>query len=303
MALERKQIMFGVQAIVPYHRTGPNKGRPYGLSEVVGSAGLELAGEVMSLTGGSNRYPWQTAHGFIEPKIALTAKEFPSFFYELFLGVSPAVKDASGGLIEEISNVVGSGLFDATGKLVRGISITDANNLKYGTYLVVYNAGGPSINVFASASIDNNLGDSPTVFADGFLKINETALAVAQGADINIAQLGVTLDVATTAEGFDATSANDGDSFMFTLIPPSGYYRDMVVGRSQDRFPEFGLYMYSEKGGDNSAMVIDAFKCKANGLPHTMGEKAFTEAEINIVPSQDGDRGVCRFRNIIREAA
>lgn len=298
MARELKQIMFGIKAIVPYNRQTL---KPYGIAEVVGSGGLDLTGEVIALQGGSSRYPWQNAHGFIEPKITINFKEFPSFLYNIALGVTPEIKAAADGLIENTANVVGSGLFSATGKIIREINITDKSNLKFGKYIVQYNAGGPSIDVFASSDIDAGLGNSPLTLFDDFLKINEMPIDVAQGADIAIPQLGVTLDVATTAEGFDATAADDGDSFAFEIIPPSDFYRDVVIGKAQDLFPDFGLYMFAEKGGDLSALFIDAFKCKMNGLPHTLTEKAYSEGEVTIMPARDGDRGVARFISLIRK--
>ena len=300
MAREGKKITFGVKAIAPYYRSGPNRGKVYGMAEVVGSGGLDLTGEVLALQGGASRYAWEIAHGFTEAQMTINFKERPTFLYEVALGVTPTIKSASDGLIENIANVQGTGLFDATGKLIRSVDISDKGNLKFGKYVVQYNAGGPSVDVFANGNIDAGLGNVPLELFDDFLKINEMPFAVAQGQDIVIPQLGVTLDVATTAEGFDATSAEDGDSFAFELIPPSVAYRDTVIGRAQDKFPDFGLYMFGEKGGELSALFIDVFKCKMNGLPHVLTEKAYTESEVTIMAARDGDRGVARMIDLVR---
>lgn len=294
---ELKQIIFGIQAIVAYDR---KTGIPYGMAEVVGSGGIDFSGEVLPLQGGASRFAWQNAIGFTESKITINLKEYPSFLYNLALGATPTISDATNGLVQGIANKVGTGLFDAAGKLVRAVSITDKANLKYGKYIAVYNSGGPSLDIYASGSIDRRLG-IPIEFFGDTLKITETPLAVAQGADIAVPQLGITLDIATTAESFDATAANDGDSFEFEIVPPAEYFREIVIGRNEAVAPAFGVYMYGERGDDLSAIVIDAFKCKMNGLPHNLTEKSYSESEVTIMPALDGDRGIARFINIIRQ--
>lgn len=346
MALSPRISRFSIKGVAPYDRA---TGIPYGVAEVIGSGGLDLTGEMVSLQGGASRYPWNNAHGYVEPKMTINFKEFHNFLYQLCLGVTPTSKDATEGLIENFKNI-GEG--NTLANIYSGATIGDKANLKYGTYTgkitttITTLAKGTSeefdagdklyfdstndvltktstnnefrgyatedaamsanmakvtsgeLNVYASTDIDAQRGTVLTLF-DDFLRINEDPIVIQDGTNVALEQIGVSLTALTSAGGFDLNAVTNGSTFSFDIIPPSTYYREVIIGKSSDTFPEFGMYMYAERGEGYSAMFIDAFKCKANGLPMNLTEKSWQESEISIMPVTDGARGVCRVVDII----
>ena len=291
--MDPKIFHFGVKSIAPYDRA---TGKPLGFAEVVGSGGLELAGEMVTLQGGSNRYPYENAHGFIEPKITVNCKEFPSWLYSLVLGATPTNPAIGSGLVRNIENTKGTTL--QSDAAINGVTISTPGEVKFGKYTVVFNAAGPSVDVFISSDVDSSRGAMPLALYDNFLKINENPLMLAQDNDIVIPNIGTTLGVAAAAD-FDLANAADGDAFTFELVPQSEYFREVIIGRNEDAFPVFGLYMYAEKVQGGATMFIDCYKVRANGLPHTLTEKAWSESEISFMPVQDGARGVARIQDLV----
>ena len=66
------------------------------------------------------------------------------------------------------------------------------------------------------------------------------------------------------------------------------------------RFPVFGMYAVSENIRGSSLCLIDCFKCKANGLPQAFNEKSWSESELSIMPLIDGNRGVAKITDLVR---
>ena len=192
--LDPKIISFGIKSIAAYDRKTKV---PFGFAEVIGSGGIDLTGEVATLQGGASRFPWQNAHGFIEPKITVAMKEFPSFFYNLALGAKPVItRDNEAGLVRDIKNVTGTSLFGDS-KFITGITIADKTNLKFGKYTAVMN-DMDQLNIYASGDIDAGVGSEELRLYDNFLRINENPLAVASSSggsdnDISVEPLGISL--------------------------------------------------------------------------------------------------------------
>lgn len=297
MAIDPKIIHFGIKQIAPYDL---KTGIPYGFADVIGSGGVELSGEVVTLQGGANRFPWQNAHGFIEPKVTVNIKEFPSFFYNIMLGATPTLLEAANGLVHGEENVTGTSAYGAAGSIT-SVDIKTAADLKFGRYLVVIvdNAGDGNdargVNIYASGDIDAGLGSNELLLFDNFLRITENPIELTDGGKIDVPQLGIAL---TAAADVDASGLEVGDSFRFEIVPATEFAREVIIGLPNQSFLDFGMYMFAERGGGLSTMFIDCYKCKGNGFSHTLTEKAYSESEVTIMPVQDGRRGVCRFVDI-----
>ena len=291
--LSPKILRFGIKAIVPYSR---ETGRPFGFAEVVSSGGLELSGEMVTLHGGSNRYSYDSAHGYIEPKMTVNVKEFPSWLYNLMLGATPSTIDVSAeGQVRNINNRKGTSLQSTSA--VTGVSVLATKNadLKFGRYAVVAKTA-TTLEVFASSDVDAGEGATTLTLQNDFLKIHETDYALANNTDIEIPELGVQLDV-----GADVSDVVVGDSFTFDILPKAKYAREVTIGKNTDKFPVFGVYAFSENIKGTSLTMINCFKCKANGLPQAFNEKSWSESELSIMPLIDGANGVAEITDIVRD--
>lgn len=287
-----KVLRFGIKAVAPYNR---ETRVPYGVSEVVASGGLELAGEMVSLHGGGNRYSYDAAHGFIEPKMSITTKEFPSWLYTLMLGAAPETTDVKdSGIVRNIMNRKGTSL--QSDDAITGVTVTTNANLKFGRYTVVATSA-TTIDIYAATDVDAGEGAKASFLAlfDDQLKITKSSLDLQDGKNLEIATLGVTLEVAASVSG-----VTQGDSFTFDIVPKADYFREVTIGKNTDGFPVFGMYAISENIKGSALCLIDCFKCKANGLPMAFNEKSWGESELSIMPLIDGDLGVASITDLIR---
>ena len=277
MAREQN-FYFGVQAIVPYNRTN---NQPYGFAKVVGKADFNLAGELVKHRGGSNRYNLAVEDGFIESTASIGIKEYPDWAYNLFLGKTPSVVDVSSAAVD---NLRGSSDLNA---LISGVEISSINgaNVKFGSWTIrVVDPATPSIDVYALGDVDQNRGMPFSYANDGSLKINSAPIALSDAA-VEIAELGLTLTVTTTAP------APDISSFLsFETFPQGRYARKVRIGGENDVYPEFGLKIFAQQRGNGEMVFLDVFRCKALGMPHPFSEKAFSEAELTLEAFIDEDK-------------
>ena len=290
--LSPKIFRFGVKAIIPYDRATY---KPLGFAEVVSSGGLELSGEMVTLQGGSNRYSYDAAHGFIEPAMNVTMKEFPSWVYNLMLGATPSTVDVSeNGMIRNIENRKGKSL--QKDSAITGVSVLATKNadLKFGRYTVEA-VTASTIAVYVNSDVDAGEGGTRLTVHNDFLKIHDDDFDLADNTDIDIPSIGVRLEVAATVSGVTA-----GDTFTFEVLPKANYAREVTIGRNTDLFPVFGMYAVSENIRGSSLCLIDCFKCKANGLPQAFNEKSWAESELSIMPLIDGNRGVAKITDLVR---
>ena len=72
------------------------------------------------------------------------------------------------------------------------------------------------------------------------------------------------------------------------------------VGAVADQtFPEFGAIVMSQKRGNQEMLELDAFRCKAAGMPINFESNAFSEAEVKINLMYDSGRdGVFSVRHV-----
>jgi len=62
MPLSKPRTIYGIHEVVPYFL---DSGLPYGVIRVLAGSTISLAGELVSLTGGSSSYPWDAQDGNI----------------------------------------------------------------------------------------------------------------------------------------------------------------------------------------------------------------------------------------------
>ena len=283
-----KRTFFSVGGAVCYNRTTK---LPLGKIDIVSGSSLELTGELVSLKGGPNPYSWNVAKGYVEPKITLNCKEKPTFLYDLVLGVKSEKSKNSDGMISDIMNVVGSSLQgDDT---ITGVTVLEKDNLKFGRYVVVA-VSATTFDVYLSTNIDQRRGMALTFNDANLLKLNSTPYELADGKNVDITELGITLEVAASV---DTTDVAAGNSFEFFVVPPTEEFnKTRVSNRIQDI--SFGMYLYSESVDSGRSLIIDVFRCKALGITHALAEKAWDETELNIMPYVDGDGNLCDIYDI-----
>lgn len=341
---------FGIHMFVPFSREDRV---PFGFSRILGSGGLDLSGEIISLQGGSSRYPYANSPGYIEPTMTISFKEAPSFLYQLALGTTPVILDSSAARVADIKNEKGTSIYNTSGKTtVSGITISDAGNAKFGKYTLrfkrrtqayttegttkvgtgkVYLDGSGNItsasasNTFAGynegAEVDVNTSIDVTVIEmdvhvssdiqasdgteimsifDDLLKINEDSILVEAGESVDINSIGITVAFDTLEDtGFVVGDIEDGDSASFDLYPQADFIRETIIGRPSDNFPEFGAYMLTENSGGRFTF-IEAYRCKLNGMPMSITEKTYAEAEIAAKLIADGERGIARIVDLVK---
>lgn len=282
MGLSKPNILYGVHQISAYN---PLTGDTYGTARVLGSANVTLAGEQVSLTGGSNAYPWDSQDGAITPEVSINLKEMPDFMIELLLGKAPTVVADDAGGVDALVNVNGVSVLDAvTGIDSVGVKTGSEADVKFSKYLVKV-VSPTTVDVYAYTNVDFRRG-TDKVYEDDLLKITATPLTI------------TTLGVATEVPGFGveliggsgtiAMTADDTADFF--SYPASLEKMNVRIGGDGDTVPEFGLMIAAQKQKDGTMWIFDLFRASAIGLPFNMGEKAYNEAEITLSLSRDEDK-------------
>lgn len=274
MALSDPRVVFGVHSWTPYSRT---TGEYYGTLKVLGGSSMSLAGELIKLNGGSQKYPWAVEDGLITAEMSLKAKEYPSFLYTLFMGKTPTDNSAdTAGAVSTPVEVTGTTIMDASTGLASIIVIpsTGAANLKFSQY-VVKATSDDDLNIYAATDIDFARGTDETYDSD-LLLVATVAIGDA-GATTDVASLGLRFTA-----GSGTTAFTIGDTAKFRVKPPSTKSTNVTIGAASDTFPEFGSIMYAKKRGNLEMLELDVFRCKGVGLPMALEENAFSEFEVKV---------------------
>jgi hypothetical protein len=291
MALSDPRILFGIHQVSPYSRAD---GSFYGTLKVLGGSSLSLTGELIKLNGGSNKYPWAVEDGLITSEMTLKFKEYPAFLWTLFLGQAPTTAGVdAAGAVSTAANKLGTSVVSATGiASVSVIPTTGAANLKFGKYMI-RRASATTLNIYVSSDIDFARGTAET-YDDDALLVAVTG-AITTGGNTDVASLGLRFVGGAGAIAFVA-----GETATFEVKPPSTSSMEVVVGGAASTFPEFGCLIYGKKRGDSSVMEIDAYRCKAVGLPIGFDENAFSEAEVKVEVFYDSaQNGVMKIRHLV----
>jgi len=291
MALSQPRSIFGIHEIVPYNKVTKEI---YGTMRVLGGSTLSLSPELIDLNGGSSRYPWDSEVGLISSEMTITAREYPDWAFELFLGKKPtSITTASTvATITAATNALGASVINATNGIsaVQFIPAVGEPDAKYGDYIIKA-VSATEVDVYISTSITFDRGQDVS-WIDDSLKINAAPIAVAVGAN-PLPTFGIELT------GIGAPAFVVGDTATFSVATPFNAKMNVTIGGSADIFPKFGCYIYSQKKGSGGMFKIDAFNVQAGGLPIGFTEKEWSEAEITAKLLYDSTRnGVFAIESI-----
>lgn len=292
MALSAPRTIFGIHEAVPYSRTD---GVPYGILRVLANSSLQLTGELVELMGGSNRYSWDVQDGNINVEISLALKEYPNFLFELFLGKAPTDTSAStsGTVMVALANKNGTSLLNAsTGVASVAAKAGSESDMKFGKY-VVKAASATTVDVYVKSSVDFARGTDKE-YQDDYGKITASALTISTGAAVEVPGFGIEL-----TGGSGTIAMTTGDTAEFEIAPPHNGVTDVNIGANTDVYPEFGMVMTAEQKGNGEMVDVEAYRCKAIGLPLGFQEKAFSESEITAKAFYDSTLNrVLRVRHV-----
>ncbi len=275
MALSESRTIFGIHSFAPYNRSTR---KPFGILKVLAGSSLALNGELIKLSGGSSRYPFAVEDGLVEAIINLKPKEYPDFLFELFLGKAPTANAAeANGTTTTITNRNGTSTVDAT-LGIASVSVESGNeaDVKFANYMVSV-ISATTVDLFANSDVNFGRG-ADLVYQDDLLKVTATALT--------IPNTGATVSIPNTGLEFTGGSGTVlmvvGDSATFTSRPQNDKSMDVSIGSTNDTPAEFGCVMVASQRGNKEMYEIEAFKCKGVGMPLSLEENAFSEAEIPI---------------------
>jgi len=295
MSLSNPRILFGVHSFTAYERAS---GLPYGTALVVGNSSFALSGELASLNGGSNKYPWAVEETNINAELTVAVKQYEDWMMQLFLGKKPTAGTPSAtGSVSVLTAKKGSVINAVTGIASVQKKAGSEADLKFGKFVVkVSDKSLDQVHVYALSNVDFARGSDKN-FEDDLLRITNTPLTITDGGLIEIPGFGIEL-VGGSAVDLDTLSSN-GDTAIFEVLPPDIKSISAIFGGSSDVFPEFGAIVVGQQRGNGEMVELDIFRLKAVGLPMGFQEKAFSEAEIKAQAFYDADKnGVFALRHV-----
>lgn len=291
MALSQPRNVFGVHSVTPYNRT---TGLFYGIIKVLKGSSLSLTGESVELMGGSQKFAWAVEDGAIKAEMSLKFSQFEDFMFELFLGAAPTplTAEATGG-VTAIANKKGTSVVAATGIASVLALAGSETDMKFGKY-VVKATDATHVDVYFSSDADLGRGTDGT-FQNDLLKITSAPLAIAQATPVTIPNFGVKL---TGGAGVIALVADDTATFEVRPIN-SGSSSVVIGGAANQTFPEFGCIVMAQKRGNQELFEIDAYRCKAAGMPIGFEANTWAEAEVKVKVFYDSALdGVFKMRSV-----
>lgn len=270
MAVETRSV-YGIQNATAIHR---GTGLPYGIMQVIGGSNYSLTGELVSLNGGSYKFPVQVEESSIAGNVELTVREYPDWITEVFLGGRATVNaaEANAAVAQTLTNVKGTSAFSAgAGVASVGIKSGSETDVKYGRYVLEV-TGANTVKVYGVTNVDFGRG-TELDFLTNALDISGD-LTVPDGAAVEVPGLGIELT------GGTSVAMTVGDTAEFELRPQNSGSTVIKVGANTDIFPEIRLMTMAAKQGTGALFELDIFRVKGVGLPINMTEKAFSEASI-----------------------
>lgn len=270
MALSAARNIFGIHSVAPYNRSN---GLPYGILKVLDSSSLSLSGELIDLFGGSSAYQWASEQGQITAEMNLTLGELPDFVFELFLGKAPTLNSAeASGNVSSIVDLYGTSVVAATGLASVAVLAGSEANLKFGKY-VVKATSATEITVYCLSDVDFSRGTDETYENDALAVT--TALTITTGGNTDVASLGLRF-----TGGAGVIAFVTGDTATFEVRPINSKSSIVNIGASGDITPEFGAILMAQKRGNGEMFEIDAYRCKASGMPIGFETFAWAKPEV-----------------------
>lgn len=256
-----------------YSRTN---GTFYGTLKILDNSSISISGEQIDLFGGSNKYQWASEDGNITAEMSLKVGQFEDWMVELFLGKAPTATTAeTSGNVTSLTNVYGTTALSATIGVasVAVIPTTGAANLKFGKYILKV-ISATTVKLYCSSDADLNRG-TDVAYDDDNLSVTAAALTITSGANTDIAGLGLRL-----AGGSGTIGMTTGDTAEFYVRPVNSKASVVVVGGSADVAPEFGAILMAQVRSSGELFEIEAYRCKANGMPIGFETKAWNKPEV-----------------------
>lgn len=271
MALSQPRSIFGIHSVSPYKRSD---GLFYGILKVLDSSSLSLSGELIDLFGGSNPYQWASEQGQITAEMNLTLGQMEDFVFELFLGRAPTKTTAeTAGNVTALTDKYGTSVVAATGiASVAALAGSEAN-LKFGKY-VVKAASATTIKIYLASDVDINRG-TDAAFDDDELSVTAAALTITTGGNTDVTDLGLRF-----VGGAGVIGMTTGDTATFEVRPINDKSSVVNIGQSGDITPEFGAILMAQKRGSGELFEIDAYRCKASGMPIGFETFAWAKPEV-----------------------
>ena len=295
MSLDNPRIFFGVHSFTPYCR---DTGLPFGTALVIGQSGFSLSGELASLNGGSNKYPWAVEETNITAELSLTIKQYEDWMMQLFLGKKPTENGVSVGTVENVQGKKGTVINAVWGVASVQVKAGSETDLKFTKYVIkVEDKDADTVRVYAMSNIDFARGTDGQ-FENNLLEITSAPLAITDGAAIEIPGYGVEIVGGSTVD-FAGNNVANGDTITFDVVVPSSKSISARFGGSSDSFPEFGAIVVGQQRGNGEMVELDIFRLKAVGMPLGFQEKTFSEGEITAQAFYDAEKnGVFDLRHI-----
>jgi hypothetical protein len=244
------------------------------------------------LYGGSNKYPFASEDGEISAEMSLKVGQMEDFMFELFLGKAPSANSVeASGNVSTLTNKYGSSMVAATG-LLGTITVLSAANLKFGKY-VIKATGSAAFDVFHSSDIDHARGTDASYSADDLKVAAVTGVATGVGSDVT--SLGLTF-----TGGASATAFVTGDTATFEVRPINTKSATARIGAAADVFPEFGAIIMAQKRSSDELFEVDAFRCKASGMPIQFEHFTWNKPEVKAKLLYDSAKdGVFDIRSVV----
>ena len=290
MSLAQPRTIYGVHSLTMYDRS---TFLPFGILKVVGGLNLGLTGQFTDLNGGSSRYAWDSEPGVLTATLTGTIKEYTNFAFERLLGATTTDNGAeSSGNVTTLTNKNGTSLKHATTG-VASVSVLSASkaNLKDGLY-VLKCTGATEVTLFAMTDADFANGTNG-VFADDDLSVG-TPLTITSGSNTDLAGYGLRF-----SGGSGTIGMTTGDTAYFYVRKVNTGSSLIIAGAAAQQFSEFGAYISSQVKGGGGNVQVQAYKCKAIGLPLNFAEQAWMNSDFNMTMLYDSaEDAVFRIQSV-----
>lgn len=297
MALSDPRIIYGIHSVTPYNRT---TGEFYGTAKVLDSSSIAVSAELVTLTGGSQPFPWAVENGPSTAEISLSVSQYDDFLLELAYGKAPTSNAAeTTGSVTTLTDKSGTVVNATTGIASIGVTSGDSADLKFGKYVVKV-VSGTTVDVYLSTDVDLNRGTDGE-YQNDLLKITSAPVTIpSTGGTVALADYGLEFTGGSGTVDLESAGAI-GDTATFEVRPPNTKSMDVVIGGASDVVPEIGLLIYAEQRGQGGGELfeIDVYRAKLTGMPFGFSKKEFSVAEITAQAFYDSVRnGVMSLRHV-----
>jgi len=300
--MSNQNSIFGVHSITPYDLSN---GKPLSAQplKVVGTFTVGLTQEIIELFGGSNFDAWDTELGARTFEGSMLLREYPSALIEVATGQKPIENSAeTSGSVSALRNVNNTSVFEAvTGVASVGIKVGSEIDVPFATFTIEA-VSATTVDIYVHSDVDFAQGEDK-FYQAGTQKINSSPLTITAATAIEIPDFGIEL-----TGGSGTIAMEIGDTAVFTSRPINTSSRIVNIGSALSRPKNIGLLAYTQRKSDGSMYKINIYNALVGGLPITLGEKAFSEAELTFKAKRatdtfTGSEGLYSLEQVISSSA